>query len=205
MAALKEGVIGGVQAFAACITANVILAAIMLTGLGPKLTSAILAAAGGNSFLILVMAAAACFVFGMGIATIAIYLILVTLVAPSMAQLGVPLLATHMFIFWWGLTAFITPPVCTGVFVACAIAHSEVWATGLTAMRLASLTYVLPFLWIYHRGLLAMGTGVEIITTVGITLVFVTVLAFTIHGFMLKWWLRVLLAVSAGLLVTYNL
>ncbi|MBI4286055.1 MAG: TRAP transporter fused permease subunit [Chloroflexi bacterium] len=200
----KEGMNGVLIAGISCIMASVIVAAIMLTGLGPKITSLLIAASGGSLIILLLLAAIASFVFGMGMGSIPIYIILVSLVTPALENLGIPRLATHLFVFWWGLTSFITPPVAPGVFVACGIAKSKVWETGLIAMRLGMLTYLLPFIWIYQPALILIGTKAQIVivtlTTVGVVLM----AGYGIAGFMLKWWERLLLMAGAAALLTFN-
>lgn len=204
ISALKNGATGGLQAYMACIAAQVITSSIMLTGLGPKLTSLLLAMAGQNLFLILAVTALTCFVFGMGMGTIPIYMILVTFVAPALVELGIPPLAAHLFVFWWGLTAQITPPVCPGVFVAGAIAESKIWDTGLIAMRLGVLTYFLPFIWVFQPSLILIGSTLETAAVVTVVFVAIIMLGYGISGFMLKWWQRLLLLGSTGLLLTFN-
>lgn len=202
--ALKEGATAVILPAVACITAEVIVSSIMLTGMGPKLTSAILTASGGNMFLILSFTAITCFVLGMGMGTIPIYMILASLVAPSLVKLGVPALSAHLFVLWWGLTAHITPPVAVTAFAASAIAESSPMRTGFTASRLGMLTYMLPFIWVYQPSLLLMGSALQTLSTVLITLVLAVLLCYSISGFMLKWWQRVLLLGGAGLMLTFN-
>lgn len=204
IAGLKGGAHGVLIAAASCITSGIIVASIMITGLGPKITGVILSISAGNMLITLVLTAIASFIFGMGMATVAIYMILVTLVAPALVNVGVPPLAIHLFVFWWGLTSFITPPVCPGVFVACAIAKSKAWETGITACRLGMLTYILPFIWVYKPALLLIGSPTEIITVTLTTLLMTIMLGYAIAGLMLRWWQRILLLIGASLVLIPN-
>lgn len=202
--AFRGGTIGGLQAYVACITAGIIVSTIMVTGLGPKITSVIVSLAGGNLFLIALFTAITCFILGMGMGTVPIYLILVTLVAPAMIQVGVPPLAAHFFVFWWGLTSQITPPVCIGVFVASSIAESKISKTGYLAMRLGILTYILPFVWVSHPALMLMGTLSETVVAIVMTLVGVLMLGYGLAGFMMNRLQRILLVASAFLVLTLS-
>lgn len=202
--AFRGGTVGGLQAYVACITAGIIVSSIMITGLGPKITSVIVTISHGNLFLISLLAAVTCFVLGMGMGTVPIYLILVTLVAPAMIQVGVPPLAAHFFVFWWGLTAHITPPVAVPVFIASSIANGQVSKTGYLACRLGSLTYILPFVWVFHPALMLIGPLSETVIAIVMTLAAVIILGFGLSGFMLNWWQRTLLVASAFLTLTLN-
>lgn len=202
--ALKGGAISMISPAIACITAEIIVGTIMLTGLGPKLTSTILSISGGNMFFILGFTAITCFILGMGMGAIPIYLILASLVAPALVQLGVPPLAAHMFVFWWGLTSHITPPVAVVAFAASAIAESSPMKTGFTASRLGVLTYVLPFIWVFQPSLLLLGPLTDTARVVLITLIAIMMFCFAIAGAMLNWWQRVLLLAGTVLALTFN-
>ncbi len=188
----------------ACISSGIIISTAMLTGLGPNVTHVLVAASGGNTFIIVVLAAIACFIFGLGVSTIAIYMIVATMIAPALAEAGIPLLATHLFVFWWGLTSAITPPVAPTVFVACGISGGGIWKTGWTATRLGMMTFLLPFVWIYKPGLLLMGSPIEVIVDTAVTLAALVMLSYGLAGFMLKWWQRILLLGSALLVLMPN-
>lgn len=190
---LRDGVNNSLIACTACVGAGIIVTAVMLTGFGPKLSNAILAVSGGYSFIVLILAAAASYALGMGLATVPIYLILATIIAPALARSGIDLFLSHMFVIWWGLTSFITPPICTGVFTACGISGGSVWKTGFTAMRLGALTYLLPFMWVYRPGLLLIGTPWEIVMSIVAALAMVIMTGFGLGGIRLRWWQRVIL------------
>jgi len=207
LSGLKNGAINALIACVTCITANIILDSLYLTGLAIKLTSAIISLSGGYLFVALLLGAATSFVMGMGLCTMAIYLILGSLVAPVLVEMGVPILAAHLFVFWWGLTNFITPPVCCNVFVACAIAGSDVWKTAFRAMYLGIMSYILPFIFVYHPALILIGHPLDIVRSVFITIAAVTMLAYGMGRWLLvrlALWESALLIASGVLLLLHS-
>jgi TRAP transporter 4TM/12TM fusion protein len=105
-------------------------------------------------FLSMLFIAFACIVLGSGIPTTALYIMLATVAQPALAQLGVPALAAHMFVFYFGLIADITPPVCTTAFAAAAIAGANPWKTGNTAFKLSNAKIMVPFVFCYAPAML---------------------------------------------------
>ena len=113
-------------------------------------------------FAMLLMAALVSIVLGMGMPTVAVYVVLVTIVAPSVVDLGVDPLGAHLFLFYFGLMSMITPPIAMGSIVAAQVAGASMWTTGFYGLRLGISAYLLPFLWIYNPALLLDGSPVEI-------------------------------------------
>jgi TRAP-type uncharacterized transport system fused permease subunit len=105
----------------------------------------------------LAFTAIACIVMGSGVPTTPTYIILAAIVAPALAQLGVPQLATHFFVFYYGVLADVTPPVALAAFAAAGIARSEPMSTGLTAFRLSMGKVLVPFAFVYSPVLLLVG------------------------------------------------
>jgi TRAP transporter 4TM/12TM fusion protein len=105
-------------------------------------------------FLSMLFIAFACVALGSGIPTTALYIMLATVAQPALAQLGVPALASHMFVFYFGLIADITPPVCTTAFAAAAIAGANPWKTGNTAFKLSNAKIMVPFVFCYAPAML---------------------------------------------------
>ena len=91
------------------------------------------------------MTAVVCIVLGMGMPSGVIYLMLALLIAPALVETGFPRLASHLFIFYFGMLSMITPPICIAVFAACAVAGTNFWQTGWAAVRLGIAAYVVPF------------------------------------------------------------
>ncbi len=113
-------------------------------------------------FVMLLLAALVSIVLGMGMPTAAVYIILVTVVAPAVVDFGVDPLGAHLFLFYFGLMSMITPPIAIGSIVAARLAEADMWKTGFYGMRLAITAYVLPFLWIYNPAVLLHGSLFEI-------------------------------------------
>lgn len=95
--------------------------------------------------------------------TVAVYILLSLLLAPALINLGVPMLAAHLYIMYWGMLSAITPPVCLAAFAAAALAGADSMRTGYSAMRIGVLVYIVPFLFALGPALLLMGTPVEIV------------------------------------------
>jgi TRAP-type uncharacterized transport system fused permease subunit len=119
---------------------------------------------GGQSLiLLLLLAAVVSIILGMGLPTIGVYVMLAVLVAPALVKVGVPPLAAHLFILYFGMMSLITPPVAPAAFVAAAIAQAPSMATGWTAMRFGWSSYIVPFLFIYAPAILMKGSVVDIV------------------------------------------
>jgi TRAP transporter 4TM/12TM fusion protein len=113
--------------------------------------------AGGNVFLLLFIIAVANIILGMGMPTVAVYILLSVLMAPALIHLGVGVLAAHLFILYYGILSMITPPVCFAAFAGASLAGADSMRTGYTAMRLGILAYIIPFLFLFSPALLLMG------------------------------------------------
>lgn len=144
--------------------AGIIIAILDRTGLGQALTL-ILAAVGEDSlFLLLVLTALVSILLGMGMPTSAIYLLLATMIAPSLIKLGVNPIAAHMFVLYFGLMSMITPPVAIAAFAAASLSGAKPMETGATAVRLGWIAYVIPFVFVLSPSLLGQGELINIIT-----------------------------------------
>lgn len=154
-------------------------------------------------WLLLCLAAIGCIVLGMGVPVTATYIILVVLVAPALIPFGVPSMAAHMFIFYFGTMSFLTPPVCLSVFVACSIAKSKIGGTAISALRLAILGYLLPFAFVYNSAYLGYGSWLQICEAIVSGIVGVMLLALGLIGFwrcVIPMWAR-LLCCGVGIVV----
>lgn len=113
-------------------------------------------------FAMLVTTGLVSIVLGMGMPTAAVYIVLASVVSPSLINLGVDPLAAHLFLFYYGLLSMITPPIAIGCIVAAQLAKTSMWTTSFVAMRLGVSAYLLPFLWVYNPALIMKGTALEI-------------------------------------------
>lgn len=154
---LKEGAIGSVEVAAACAAAGIIIGSITMTGLGLKFSSLIVDLSHGTLLLALPFTMIACLALGMGVPTTAQYIIISALVAPALIKLGVVAIAAHLFIFYFGTRADITPPVALAAYAGAGIAGSNPMKTGITAFQLGIAGYIVPFMFIYGPELLIMG------------------------------------------------
>ncbi len=145
--------------------AGIIVGTVSLTGLGLVMTEFVEAVSAGNIIVMLMLVAFICLVLGMGMPTTASYIVVSTLMAPVVVELGaqsglvVPLVAVHMFVFYFGLMADVTPPVGLASFAAAAISRADPIKTGATAFWYSSRTAILPFMFIFNPQLLMIGIG----------------------------------------------
>jgi TRAP transporter 4TM/12TM fusion protein len=158
LAALADGarVALGVVAATAC--AGIIVGTVTLTGIGLKLANGLIDLAGGTLFLTLFFTMIASLILGMGTPTTANYIITSTIAAPALVQLGVPEIAAHMFTFYFGIVADITPPVALAAFAASGIANSKPIATGVESTRLSIAAFMAPYIFVISPQLLLINT-----------------------------------------------
>jgi TRAP transporter 4TM/12TM fusion protein len=128
---------------------GIIVGMIAMTSLGLKMSLLLVDLADGSLFLTVVLVAVASLLLGMALPITASYLVLVVLAGPAFDQLGVPILAAHLIVFWLSQDSNITPPVCLGAFVAASIARADPWKTGWMSFRFAKMLYVMPLLFAF--------------------------------------------------------
>ncbi|WP_298724664.1 TRAP transporter permease [uncultured Ferrovibrio sp.] len=203
--ALKRGGNGMLEVAAACACAGITIGVLMLTGLALRLSGILIDFSGGNLFVLLVLTMAISIVLGMGLPTSAVYIVLAALVVPAMTTLGVDPLAAHMFVFYFGVMANVTPPVAIAAYAGAAIAKGDATKTGFIAFRLALSGFLLPFIWVYNPSLLLQGDTVEVITTMVGAVVGVIALSAAVQGYLFRahatWYQRILLGVGAIALI----
>ena len=195
---------GAVQVAAACAAAGIIVGVASLTGIGLRMSGLIITVSQGNLFLALLLTALGSIVLGMGLPTTAAYVVLAALGAPALIELGVPLLAAHLFIFYFGCISNVTPPVSLAAYAASGIAGSPPLKTAWTAMLLASAGFLVPFMFVYAPALLLEGSLGEIVVVTGTGIAGVTALAAAAMGFLRRElipWERGLLLVAAFALI----
>jgi len=184
-----------------CAIAGLVMGVLGLTGLGANISQYLVQISGGQVWLLLVFAALGSIVLGMGVPVTATYIILVVLIGPALVKAGVPELAAHMFIFYFGTLSFLTPPVCISVFVAAAIARAEPMRTALFAVRLAIVAYVIPFLFVFNDAFLMQQGALDTVNAVVGSVGGIVLLSVGLAGFLvtrLAWPLRAV-ALAAGL------
>ncbi len=170
----------------ACASAGIIIGAITLTGLGLKLGNGLVELAGGNLPLTLILTMITSIILGMGVPTTANYIITSTIAAPALIQLGVHPLAAHLFVFYFGIVADITPPVALAAYAASGIAKSNPMMTGITSTKLAIGAFLTPFIFVYNPAMLWVGTTWYTITQTLITsCIGMTAIGASMIGFLL--------------------
>ena len=136
---------------------GLIVGALSMTGLSGTLVNELLFLAGGSLGVLLLMGAATSFVLGIGMTVTAAYIFLAIILAPALITGGLDPLAVHLFILYWGMLSFITPPVALGAFAAASIAGAKPMATGVRAMGLGASTYFIPFFFVLEPALILAG------------------------------------------------
>jgi TRAP transporter 4TM/12TM fusion protein len=202
--ALLAGAGGTVQVAAACAAAGIVVGVASLTGIGLRMSGLIIELSGGHLLPALVLTALGSIILGMGLPTTAAYVVLAALGAPALVQLGVPLLAAHLFIFYFGCISNVTPPVSLAAYAGAGIAGAPAMRTALTGMGLAAAGFLVPFSFVYGPALLLDAPPWRVAVATGTGLVGVVALAAAVVGWMrrpLPWWERAVLGGASAVLV----
>jgi TRAP transporter 4TM/12TM fusion protein len=163
---------------------GLIIGALSMTGLAGTLVNDLLSIAGGSPILLLLMGAVASFILGVGMTVTAAYVFLAILLAPALIQVGLNPLASHLFIFYWGMLSFITPPVALGAFAAASVARAHPMRTGFEAMRLGSIIYFIPFFFVFDPAFILEGPWYETVEVFGYALVGTLFIASGLQGYL---------------------
>lgn len=161
-----------------------IVGSLSYTGVGGAFSRELLQFAGGNIYLLLILGALTSFILGMGMTASACYIFLAITLAPALVGGGLNPIAAHLFILYWGLISFITPPVALASIAAASIARADPWRTGLWSMRLGLINFVLPFLFVLNPTLLLIGTPLHIVHDVATACFAVWLLAAGLEGWL---------------------
>lgn len=165
---LVKGARGALGVIIACASAGMIIGIVTKTGVGLKLASALVTVASGNFMLLLLCTMLTSLILGMGVPTTANYVITSTIAAPALIQLGVPILAAHMFVFYFGIIADITPPVALAAYAGSAISGGDPLKTGVNASKLGIAAFIIPYVFVLSPQLLGIGAtfGSVLFTTI---------------------------------------
>lgn len=185
-----RGLISGgktVAGIAACMaTMGCVVEILTATGLPSKISQFALALAGSNLFLLAILVAIVCLIFGMGMPSGSAYILAALLGAPALTTFGVPLIVAHFFVFYYAELSAITPPVAIGCLVASGLAGAKFMKTCLTSMRLAIAGFVLPFLFLYRPAILLQGAWYETIWAVAMVVCFLFMFIIAVEDFFLQ-------------------
>jgi len=142
--------------------------------------------AGGNLYLLLLLAAIICIILGMGMPTAGVYVLLATLVAPSIEAAGVDKMAAHLYVMYFGMMSMITPPVAIAAFTAASLAKTNPMATGFAAVRFGWIAYVVPVLFVLSPSLLLQGSTQSIVLAVVTAVAGVGLICAAVTGYLFR-------------------
>jgi TRAP transporter 4TM/12TM fusion protein len=184
--------------------AGIVIGALHLSGFTFKISLLLVTLSGNNIYLLLLITALGCLFLGLPLPTTVVYITLAVLAAPALIQLGIPPLAAHLFLFYFGMVSLITPPDCLPVYIAATIARANFWQTGWTAMRLGIAAYLVPFIFALHPALIFIGTAKEIVVAIVTASIGLIMLSAGCAGYLfrsLTWMQRGLLWLASLLLL----
>jgi len=181
---LIKGAKSALTVVSACACAGIIIGVVTQTGLGLKMGSVIVGMANGNLFLTLFFTMITSLILGIGVPTTANYVITSTIAAPALLLLGVDVIPAHMFVFYFGIIADVTPPVCLAAVAASGIAKSEPMRTGVQATRLAIAAFLIPYIFVHSPRILMINTTpLLLVFDIVTALVGITCIAIALTGF----------------------
>jgi TRAP transporter 4TM/12TM fusion protein len=202
--ALDLGARAAIETAIACAASGFIIGIIGLTGIGLKFSSLIIDLSGGILIVTLVFTMITSIILGMGLPTVAAYIVQVPLTIPALIELGVSPLAAHMFVFYFAALSAITPPVALAAFAAAGLSGSDPMKTGLTAVRLGLAAFIVPYMFVYGETLLLVGDVPHIILSVVTSIIGIIGIAWAAEGWLLRhsyWYERAVLFIGALLMV----
>ena len=204
--ALAAGGQGTITVAAACGVAGIIAGTITMTGLANMLINGILALAGNTVIIALFLTMLCCIVLGMGVPTTANYCIMAATCAPILVRMGVPSVAAHFFVFYFGIVADLTPPVALAAYAGAAIAQANPMKTALTATKLAIGAFIVPYIFALNPAMLLIDTGVGEVILIAVTsIIGIFGISSALEGYLLRgmpWYQRIMNA-AGGLLLIY--
>ncbi len=218
VAALVDGAKQSLSVMAACAVVGIVIGVVNLTSFGTVMTSSIVTLGAGSLFLTLLLTMLASMVLGMGLPSIPAYIITATMAAPALASFDVPVLVAHMFVFYFGIFANITPPVALAAFAGAGISGGDPMKTGWQSLKLALAGFIVPFMFVYNPNMMmidvadaavtakefAMPAWHVIATVAATSIVGVLALSAAVEGYFktsMPSWQRIVLAAGAFCLI----
>ena len=196
--ALYDGAHSCVSILASCTCAGIIIAVLAVTGLGVKLGSLLISLSGGYMWGLLFLTMLITIILGMGLPTPSAYIVCVSVVGQTLIEAGIPLMAAHLFIFYYAILSTVTPPVAMSAYTAAGIAKSNPNKTGWQGLGLGLVAFIVPYMFVFGPALLMNGTPLEILRALCTAIVGVLCLGVAIIGYMKA---RVSLPLRAAFLV----
>jgi len=192
----REGGKGLLEVGVTCAGAGLIIGVLSITGLAFTFSTFLVSTAKGSVFLLLLLSAIGASILGCGMPVTAVYLLMVVLAAPALVEMGISPLLAHLFVFYYGVLSFLTPPVCLAAYAAASIAGSNMAQTGFQAMKLGVAAYLVPFIFAYRPGLILQGSLLQIVEACIVACIAISLIAIGLEGYLfrpLRWWKRIAL------------
>lgn len=204
--ALSSGGQGMIAVAAACAVAGMIAGTITMTGLANMMINGIVTIAGNQVIIALFLTMLCCIILGMGVPTTANYCIMAATCAPILVRMGVPPIAAHFFVFYFGIVADLTPPVALAAYAGAAIAQANPMKTAITATKLAIGAFIVPYVFAMNPALLFIDTtAIDVVTITITSLIGIYSVSASLEGYFLRnmFWYERLACLIGGLLLIY--
>lgn len=203
--ALESGARTALGVAMSCAVVGIVIGVSSQTGLGLKIAGAIMYLGKGNLFITLILTMITCIILGMGLPSIPAYIITATMAAPALDKMGIPPFVSHMFVFYFGMLANLTPPVALAAFAGAGIAGGDMTKTGFQAVKLALAGFIVPYIFVYSPALLLINTTpLNTIIVTSTAVIGVVALGASVEGYLfnsLNIVYRILLAAAALMLI----
>ena len=202
--ALEQAARNALMISSCCACAGIVVAVIALTGVGYKFINFVTMLAGDSKLLLMICLMVTSMILGMGVPTSPAYIIVAALGAPALVKAGVPVIAAHMFVFYYAILSAITPPVCVASFSGAAIAEANAMKTGWVSVKLGIVAFIIPFMFAYQPALMLQGDVLTVSRAVVTSIIGVLGLAGGMQGYFVgrcRAWERILLAAGGLLLI----
>lgn len=186
LSALEDAGKSIIEIALACGAAGIVIGVLSLTGLGMKISGILVILSGGKVFVLAVFIAISGIILGMGLPTVGVYIVLAVVMAPALIQLGIQPIVAHFFAFHYGVLAAITPPVALAVYAGAAIAHGDFWKTGIAAIKIGIVTFIIPFMYLYGPEILGIGLWYEVLQAVVSSSIAIFGIASAVQGYPIK-------------------
>jgi len=183
---LKETGEGMLEIGVICSAAGIIIGIVSLTGLGFTFSQTLVSISGGSTIVLLILAAIGAIILGMGMTVTAAYIFMVILIAPALIQLGMNPLNAHLFVFYFSVMSFLTPPICLAVYAAASLAQADMMKTAFQAIKLGIAAYIVPFIFAYHPSLLLQGSLTEVILSIITSIIGIALVAVSVEGYLFR-------------------
>jgi TRAP transporter 4TM/12TM fusion protein len=182
--ALRDGAEKSIAVAVPCAAAGIIIGTIVQSGLGLKFTSLLLTVSGGHLLPTLLLAMLVCIILGMGMPTTSAYILTAVLMAPALVNLGIPLMAAHLFVFYFACLSMVTPPVALAAYAAAGLSGAGVWETGRVAFLMSLPAFIVAYGFVYNQGLIMDGAVAQIVAVTITAGVGVIAMAGAVAGFL---------------------